>query len=245
MVSKASTVTSAVSLAAFPALSASFDTGGHEAALCQYRKLHDLICVGMIPLFAAVVIATPPVFSHLFSPAVARGLFFPVLFLCIGTYMNGTLNMPYFFSLAVGKPDIAVKMNLVALMTTTLPAVWLVYEFGLPGAGFSWILYHVSAYAYGIPKFCAECLRLPSRDWLVHVGKIMAVGVVAYGGAWTVIAHYASNYETFDVVIAYLISSGLFLFGSYWIIDSELRGTIKAIAMHVLLPSFGTEVSED
>ena len=245
MVSKASTITSAVSLAAFPTLSASFETGGHKAALAQYRKLHDLICVGTIPLFAAIVVATPSLFSHLLSPAVAHELVVPILFLCVGTYMNGTLNMPYFFSLAVGKPEIAVKMNLVALITTTLPAVWLVYRFGLRGAGFSWILYHVSAYAYGIPRFCTECLELPTRDWLVHVGEITAIGAIAYGGAWLLIVHSSIRYETIGLIVAYFISSAVFLLGSYWFIDTEFRRIMEGIAMRVWRRSFGLEVSKD
>ena len=127
--------TAAVAQAAFPSLSALLrnDRAGGSKAV---QAIHDFICIGTVPIFAGIVFASVPVLTLLFNSQVALSLLLPMTFLAIGQYMNGTLSMPYIFSLAAGNPEIAYQLNLIALVTSTPAAIWLVYRTGLQAEAF-------------------------------------------------------------------------------------------------------------
>src|SRR2546430_4281197 len=120
-VNRATFITGAVAQAAFPSFSNLHRSGNHNALVTQYRKLHDLLTYATIPLFAGVCFAAIPVYTYVFSNSVAWLLLAPTALLCLGTYMNATLNIPYILSVAVGNPDIGLKTNVWAL-AIVLPA---------------------------------------------------------------------------------------------------------------------------
>ena len=45
-----------------------------------------------------------------------------------------------------------MRLNLVALLVVTPVTAALVYAFGIPGAAFSWVFYHLFAYVYTVPQ---------------------------------------------------------------------------------------------
>lgn len=227
-VSKGSAMTGAVFQGAFPHLSALDAAHDRVGLLSQYRKLQDLVCFGTVPLFAAIIFLASPLFSFMFKAQGARILVVPVAFLCVGFYMNGTLNIPYAFSLAVGKPGIAARLNFYALFCVLPVTVALVYFFGLPGAGFSWVFYHLFAYAYGLPRICRECLQSSAWAWYLHVLKVAALAAATYGVAWVVLVATGCN-ALLPLAVAYGAASGLFLLGSFFLIGPELRGSIRVL----------------
>jgi len=224
-VSKATLLTSAVAQAAFPSFSSLYRTGGRASMMWQYRKLQDLICFGTVPLFAAIPFAVLPVFGFVFNPDVAMMLLLPLTFLTIGFYMNGTLNVPYVFSLAVGKPEISARSNFYALFIVLPVAGVLVYFFGLAGAGFSWVFYHMFAYSYAVPRICLECLEISVGEWYAPVLKIAALIGGTYGVAWGLVASIGV-YTLQALGLAYVAASFAFLIGAFWMISGELRETL-------------------
>jgi O-antigen/teichoic acid export membrane protein len=179
-------LTGAINSAIFPHFSALHGSGKLEELKRQYSRIHDLICFGTVPIFAAVPFAAIPVFSRVFDMPTARLLVLPSTFLCIGYYMNGALTAPYVVSLAVGRPDITARQNFAALFVVAPASAIAIYWFGLDGAGFSWVLYHLFAYSYGLPTICRDCLGIPARAWYVHLLKITGPAVLIYGCAWIV-----------------------------------------------------------
>jgi hypothetical protein len=136
--------------------------------------------------------------------------------------MNGTLNVPYRFSLAVGKPEITVRLNFYALFVVIPAAVLAVYLFGLVGAGFSWVIYHLFAYAYAVPRICTECLDIPAAKWYWHVLRIAGLAAGAYGGAWVIVRALAGD-STVSMALGYTGGTIAFLTVAYWIMGGELR----------------------
>ena len=185
---RASFVSAAVSQAALPSLSGLHRSGDESGLTSQYRKLQDLVCFGTLPVFAAIPFFALPLLGYLFNDQIAQSLLLPTAFLSLGFYMNATITMPYTTSLAVGRPRIAVQLNLVALLVVTPVTAALVYLFGIPGAAFSWIFYHLFAYAYAVPRWCSQCLHQSSRTWYVHVCRAFALGALAYGLPWLLAA---------------------------------------------------------
>ncbi len=224
-VSKATLITGAVAQAAYPSFSELSIAGNNKRLISQYRKLQDLLCYGIVPIFAIIPFSLIPIFSYILNPDTARLLLLPTTFIAIGYYMNGTLNIPYVFSLAVGKPGIAAKLNFYALPVVLPITAILIYFFGLTGAGLSWVFYHIFAYAYGVPRICTECLELKTWDWYWHVLRIFFLVGLTYGVAWIIL----SSLDTHSILAsasAYLIASLVFLTGSYFMVDEGLRETL-------------------
>ncbi len=223
--SRSTLVTGAVAQAAFPSFSELFHRGDRPGLLEQYRKLHDLVSYASVPVLTAVTFAALPLLTYMFNPSVAHDLLIPVGLLCLGFYLNATLSVPYIFSLAVGKPEIAAKQNLLALFIVPPTMVGAVYFFGMAGAAFSWVLYHLFAYVYGVPRFCRQCMKIPVSSWYLHIGKILILVGGTYGVAGFLVA-LAGGTRLPTLGVAYLGASLAFLYAAYLFMGRELRETL-------------------
>jgi O-antigen/teichoic acid export membrane protein len=227
--SKGMLLAGAVSQAAFPSFSALFRAGDQKSLLSQYWKLQDFLCLGMVPMLAIVPFALLPVFSYIFNEETARLLLVPTVLLCVGFYMNGTLNIPHVFSLAVGKPGIAARANFYALFVVLPVTVLLICSLGLVGAGLSWVFYHIFGYCYGVPRVCRECLKMPLWRWYSHVLKIFVLIGLTYGVAGAILGTTGAT-SIMSLIPAYSLASVMFLIGSYFIMGQGLQ---EALSGHV------------
>ncbi len=220
--SKGMLLAGAVSQAAFPSFSALFKGGDYPTLLSQYWKLQDFLCLALVPVLAIIPFVVLPLFSYVLNEETARLLFMPTILLCVGFYMNGTLNVPHVFSLAVGKPGIAARSNFYALFVVLPATALLIYSWGLEGAGLSWVLYHIFGYFYGVPRVCRECLRIPVWRWYSHVLKIFAAIGLTYGVAGVILGT-TGNVSIVSLTLAYSLASIVFLTGSYFLMGEGLQ----------------------
>ncbi|MEK7308218.1 MAG: hypothetical protein AAB089_04020, partial [Nitrospirota bacterium] len=108
----------------------------------------------------------------------------------------------------------------------------LIYFFGLAGAGFSWVFYHLFVYVYAIPRICSECLKIPTKEWYAHIGKILAVASLAYGVAWT-LPEFLGAQSILALTVAYLGGSAVFILGAYRLMSEELKTALWRL-LHTL-----------
>ena len=246
VVARAASATAAVAQAGFPSLSALL-RDDRPAAVGQYQRLHNFICIGTVPIFAAIVFATVPVLTFLFNSQIAISLLLPMTFLAIGQYMNGTLSMPYIFSLAAGKPEIAYQLNLIALVTSTPAAIWLVYQYGLLGGGFSWVVYHLVAYVYGLPRICRECIGISPLAWYTDIGAIAIVAAASYLGAWIIVVSVAGMHPI-ALGVGFVGGSIVYLAATDVILGSrlprELLSTIRLQARRAIAKLFAAPLAQ-
>ncbi len=228
MANRATFVTGAVAQAAFPSFSGLIGSDLRPILLRQYRKLQDLVCYGTLPLFTGICFAAVPVYTYLFNAGVAQRLLLPTAFLALGTWMNATLNIPYMLSLAMGKPEIAARLNLYALICVLPVTAALIFVFGLPGAGFSWVFYHLFGYAYVAPRICRECLNSGTWAWYLHVLKVMGLASLTYGPAWFLVSATGS-FSIPIVILAYATAAVAFGVGAYLMIGADLRQSIQRL----------------
>jgi O-antigen/teichoic acid export membrane protein len=181
VVTRVTVLTSAVGQAALPSLSGLFHRGDHAGLLAQYRKVHDLVCLATVPLFAAIAFTAGPLLAALFDRETAAMLAAPVVLLCVGSYMSATLAVPYVVTLAMGRPGIAVQANVLALVVVLPVTALLIWTLGLLGAGLASIVYQAFMYAYSVPRVCVECLAMPTHRWYAHVLTIAALALATYG----------------------------------------------------------------
>jgi O-antigen/teichoic acid export membrane protein len=162
-----------------------------------------------------------------FDDGVAQALMLPTVLLCVGSYMNASVNALYVVSLAVGRPDIAARQNALALIVVSPIAVLSVLRFGLAGAGASWVFYHVFAFAYGVPRICRECLQIKPDLWLRSVARIMAVTVVVYVPTYWLASALGSSLPA--LAIAYAVATLAYAGLGYILLGAELRAAAAQV----------------
>jgi len=232
---------SAIAKAALPSFSSLHQLGDSDALLTQYRKLQDLICYGMVPLFAAAVFGAMPLYTYLFNRQVAWLLLLPTALLCLGFFMSATVSIPYTLSVAVGRPDIASRSNFLALFVVIPVTTTAIYLYGLVGAASSWVVYHLFLYAYMIPRICRECLRISSWSWYAHIAKVLILTAVTYGSLWILVVS-PNGYSLWAAIVAYAAASAAFLGVTFLLIGPDLRDTISRLPQ-LVVPRRATGVS--
>jgi len=233
-VGRAAFVAGAITQAGFPSLSSLFEAGDKPGLLRQYRKLQDLVCFGTLPLFVGICFAARPVYTYVFNPMVAERLLLPTVLLALGFAMNAALSTPYVTSLAMGKPQIAARANVVALFVVLPVTVLLIASYGLVGAGASWVFYHLFAFAYMVPMICRECLDMSPWRWYAQVFRAFGLAFVGYALSWLLIASPGS-YSLLALTLAYLVGSALFALGAYFLIGADLRDTVTNMRQMLFL----------
>jgi O-antigen/teichoic acid export membrane protein len=228
-VSRATLAANAVAQAAFPSFSKLHVANDRPGLLSQYVKLQDLVCFGTLPLFAGICFAAQPVYGYVFDPAVAQQLLLPTALLALGTWMNATLSIPYMLSIAVGRTAIPMNTSIGGVILILPITVFLVYRFGIAGAGLSWVCYHVFAYAYMVPRVCRQCLDLSPFAWYRHVAKAVLAGAATYGLVWVLAAHWPPSLPA--AVLAYAAGSLLFLGAGAALVGPDLKFTIRRMAL--------------
>jgi O-antigen/teichoic acid export membrane protein len=226
LVARVSRVPGAINQASYPNFSKLFHSGDRAGLLREYHQLQDLVCYGLVPIFAAIVFASRPLFTYLLSPQAASALFLPTVLLCLGWYMNGTLNTPFTLSLAVGRPDLNAKQNLYALFLVLPVTAGLIWKWGLVGAGLSCVLYHLFVYSY-FARVCArECLGMFPHEWYFHVLRILTIAVATYGVTWILLTLLIGEPSIILLAIAYVLGSLVYL----WVVNlaagPELRASL-------------------
>jgi O-antigen/teichoic acid export membrane protein len=233
-VGRAAFVAGAITQAGFPSLSSLFEAGDTPGLLRQYRKLHDLVCFGTLPLYAGICFAARPVYAYLFNPVVADRLLLPTVLLALGFAMNAALATPYVTSLAMGKPQIAARANTVAIFIVLPVTVLLIASYGIVGAAASWVFYHLFAWAYMVPMICRECLDMSPWRWYAITLRPFGLAVGAYGLGWLLIATPGS-YSLLALALAYLAGSAAFALGAYFLIGADLRNTLTNLRQTLIL----------
>jgi O-antigen/teichoic acid export membrane protein len=226
LVTRVSVLTAAVGQATLPSLSALFHRGDRAGLLAQYRTVHDLVCLVTVPLFAGLALGAAPLLAAVFDPAVASVLATPMVLLCVGAYMSATLTVPYFVTLAVGRPEIAVRANVLAVVIVLPLTALLIWSLGLLGAGLGWVVYQTFMYAYSVPRVCAECLDVPVRRWYGHVLTIGALAAATYGGAGVAV-RLASDGGPGVRGLAWAVATLLFAGGALRVMAAETRAVLE------------------
>lgn len=215
--------TSSIALAAFPSFSDLFHRTDHATLMAQYRKVHGLVIYATAPLFAALTFAGQALLTYAFGDSIGRQLATPLAVLCVGWYANATLTAPYILSVAVGRPSIAARQNFLAIFVVVPAAIVLVLNLGLVGAAMSWIVYHLFAYWYGLPRICRECLEVPLRSWWAQMLRPMALIVVTYGIAYVL----ARQSSTGILAAAFVLSSIVYGIAGFALAGPELRAAVR------------------
>ena len=224
--SKASLLTEAIAQAAFPSFTAHHKAGDRGRLLVQYERVHDLICLGMALVFAFIPFVTQPLFTFLFNAEIARLMFWPAVFLSIGFYMNSTVTIPYYFTLAMGRPEITARKHFYDLFITFPATILLVVQLGLVGASLSIIVFYLFSYIYWVPRACSACFPFSAWTWYRHVGRIYFLVCATYVVGVALVRQMDLT-SIVGTVGAYAGCSLLYMAGAYLIMSDTLKTLLR------------------
>lgn len=221
-ISKGQLLTRSISSAAFPSFSNLYKSGNMADMKLQYERLQNLICFIILPIFAFIPYAASPLFSFVLNEQAAEMLLVPVIFLSLGFYLNGTLNIPHVIILAMGKPGILAKQNVYSFLIVVPLTIPLIYFEKMNGAAIAWVINQLFLFMYFIPRFCRECIKMPLWQWYKPILKILLLAAATYGiGGFilmktksTAISHLAASYA---------VASVFYLIGTWFIMGKELK----------------------
>lgn len=239
LVARVSRLPAAINQASYPNLSVLFHRGDQKELVRDYHRLQDLVCYSLVPVFAAIIFASRPLFTHLLSSQAAEILLLPTALLCLGWYMNGTLNTPFTLSLAMGRPDINARQNFYALFVVLPVTGLLIWKWGLVGAGLASIYYHIFAYSYSARRWASECIGMAAWGWYKHVLRTLALGAATYGSVWMGLRAVGQN-SIVSITLGYAFATIFYLCGAFLAIGPELRDAL--LGWRVKLP--GGAISE-
>lgn len=221
-VSKGSRVAGAISRAAYPSFSSLLANGKRKALMVQYKNMQDIICFVTVPVFAAIPYACLPVISYIFNEEIAGLLLWPISLLSFAFYIAGTMHVPYYVSLAMGKPSLSAKALLYQTSFSVPTTTILIYYYGLFGAGLSVMFAELFGFAYFVPRVCSECLKISAREWYWHVLKILILASLTYGLGWFFLG-MIGNYSILSLAMSYIGATIGYLVCSYFMINEKLR----------------------
>lgn len=226
IINNAGFVSNAIGNAAYPTLCSLYKKGNNENLLSMFRKLQDLICFMTVPAFVLIPIFARHIFSFTFNDTVSSQLLLPTILLSLGFYMNGTISIYYKLVLAVGRPEIIVRLSRYTLFLIPLATLLFVYFWGLVGAGLGWVLYPFFYYVYGIPViYSAGGIGEPPRVFYSRLIRILILTIMSYG-LMLMIIFYFNFSSIFALTVASIVGSFVYCVGAYFMAGDELRESI-------------------
>ena len=228
IVGRGALLTNAIADASYPSLSGLARLDDRTALRAHYHRLQELVSYLTVPLYAGIVYLSLPLFNSLFGAAVSRSLLLPVAILCLGSYLNATLTVPYVYSLAVGKPQITSSLSLQAVFVVVPVTIASVAILGIAGASFGYLAYHLYLYAVGVPRYCRECLEIAPSSWYRPVAAILTLAASTYGLGW-LIASRLGRLGLPILALAFAIASVAFVLAASRMIHPSLRELTRTL----------------
>jgi O-antigen/teichoic acid export membrane protein len=227
LVSKGGMVPGAIASAAFPALSTGVSSKDRSGWMTQYHKLQDFCSYLYVPASAAVAMLGIIVMRYVLNVEVVQNTWPALVFLSIGQLLLGLQYVPYMLTLAMKRPEIALRANLWTLVVSVPAAILLTIRFGLAGAAFSVILASVLNMFHFIPRFSAECLKTSGWKWFRMSGFLTALGFLSYGLPWSALWMMGRGLDAYGLVVAYVFGSIVFLLVGWYVIGPELKDLVR------------------
>lgn len=220
-------LTGAVVHAALPALAAIAGARDSHGSRKEYSDLQHLVLYVMAGVYAVAPFAAQPVTTLVFGEVMPNAVAIWLL-LAVGFYMNATINMPYTLSLALGRPGIALALNVWALILVLPVTLLLVWRWGTVGAAASWIVYHVLAYTYAVPRFVRECIGGRSLDWYAGVATYALPAVAVYATVW-IAAVYVMDASVVTLGGAYAAGTAVYGVVGWTQLPREVREDVRTL----------------
>jgi O-antigen/teichoic acid export membrane protein len=161
-----------VFVAVFPRLSQLV----RQESIPEITQLYHTSCqlVSAVLLPAAAVLALfsrEVIWAWTGDPGTVAAIRWVVIPICIGTTLNGLMNIPFALQLAFGWTGLAVRANAIAVVVIVPLTVVMARFYGTVGAASGWALLNAGYVVFAVQAMHRRLLKTEQRKWYaVDVG---------------------------------------------------------------------------
>lgn len=174
-----------VVLAIGPELVRHFEGGDTPELAQSYHKASQLVAVTVVPTMLMLMCFAPGVVFAWSGDPVLAAKTAPILaVLAVGTGINALLQVPYQLQLAAGWTQLAMMVNLVAVVVMIPLLLWSVPIYGADAAAFVWAAVNIGYLLVTIPLLHRRLLTGEMQRWYATdtaMPMLGAAAVVAIG----------------------------------------------------------------
>ncbi len=222
-----SLVQSAINNASFPAFSHSFSSGQHAELLSRYNKTSQLMAVVVaLPCFVLVFFGHE-VLTVWINAKVADEAAFTMAWLAVGFFFNAVVSNAYMAAVACGRPDLPLKVNLLALMAYLPTLYWLVNAQGVSGAAMAYACLNAYYVFSMVPLVQARVMRQGFGIWLrENLLPFMLAGLIAFGGAKMLASSMQPGWLT---VFPAVLGLAFYSVATWFLLSKSLRADFQIL----------------
>lgn len=182
-VTKLTLVTDSLLQAIFPHFSKLHIDREEDVIKSELAKYFDILAFGLIPIFALPAFMSVPLLTLLMDKGKAEDLVVPLAFLSIAFYINGMNRLFNIYLSSVGETIHLVRGSLIIFSLTPITA-FLVYKYGIAGAGFSWLVIQISGLAFVMFVIFRNKPALDLVRYLRSTFKAVSSGSIVFFSLW-------------------------------------------------------------
>lgn len=227
-----SLVQSAINSATFPAYSHSFSSGRYADLLLRYGKASQLMgfAVGL-PCFLLIFFGHE-ILQIWINMKVADEVAFAMLWLALGFFINSMISGAHMLAMACGKPNLSLKVNLLAVLLYLPALYWVVPIYGINGAAAAYAgltLYYAITL---LPMVQARILRQGTGMWLwTNFLPFVFAGTGAFGIAKLLALVVEPGWQTIVVMV---LGFGIYMIFVWIFLSSILRADLRGIIISII-----------
>lgn len=129
---------------AYPRLSTLFHEGDQNGLIASYHKFSLILSAVIVPVFITIIIFSKQVFVVWTNDIMlSESTHLLLSIMCIGTLLNGLVNIPYAMQLAGGWTKLNIILNLMSAVLIGPLLYLLVSYFGAPGGASAWMIINI------------------------------------------------------------------------------------------------------
>jgi O-antigen/teichoic acid export membrane protein len=196
---------------AYPRLSELVALGDETALANQYHKFAQLLSVGVLPPAIILCLFSREIILLWTGDVAMAAAVAPLLSIwVIGTALNGLMHIPYVAQLAHGWPQLAMRMNALAVVAVIPALLILVPKHGAIAAAWIWVAINAAYLVFGVTAMHRRILRAEKWKWYGQ-DVLMPLAAGLFVAALMLFLHANSPDLNRLEELAFLVATGLAL----------------------------------
>lgn len=137
-------ILSPIGIAVFPKFTQLIADGSEHVIKKFYINVFEISCIILIPILAYILFNIKLILSFWLSDnVIEREIFFPVVFLILGQFLQALTLIPYYFILSKGKTKFNVYIGLFTSVLYIPMCLYFTFMYGVSGTAFSWLFVNI------------------------------------------------------------------------------------------------------
>lgn len=219
----------AINSASLPALSKAHSREQAGEFIARYEKTSQLMGYAMSFFCGVLVFFGYNILEVWISKEVAEGGYLSLAVLSCGFFLNAMVSNAYIATLAFGKPNLPLKVNLLGLPFYMLALYWMISVNGILGAAICWFVLNLYYFFSLFPLVQIRLLRQKMGPWLMrNLFSFLVTGIVTFGGAKILVAALGGGWIAWPALV--VAAAAYVVLGYFWLANglrSDMRTLMK------------------